>query len=79
MADLALTLWAIPGLHEENPVCLWLLTNGSWKLLAATKAASSLIVVAVLGVLYRFRRTWAWPTAVSLSLFQAGLLYYCVT
>lgn len=77
--DLAMTLSAIPNLHEENPFADWLLRTGGAGLLAAVKMAGTAVVGGVLIYLWNRHRRIAWPVVIGVAAFQSALIAYCLS
>lgn len=66
---------------EENPIGSWLIARdgGDVALFMTVKMITTMIVVATVPLLYRFRQYWGLAVGVSLATFQSGLFLYLNT
>jgi len=78
--DLALAIKFKDQLHvsEENPVAKWILHADDYEMsrFAAIKMFGTILVLGALIKIYRYSLKYAMTLAVSLALFQLGLLIY---
>ncbi len=70
--------WDVIETSEENPVCLYLiqLGQGDVSIFLRAKTGGTLVVLSVLGAIYRRNKRKAHCVAGGLLVFQAGLLAY---
>jgi hypothetical protein len=77
-AYLVVSNWDVIETSEQNPACLYLiqLGHGDASIFLRAKSGGTLVVLSVMGAIYRRNKEKAHWVAGGLSAFQGGLLMY---
>ena len=67
--------------NEQNPLGRFLIkaNNGNIALFMGLKFAGTITCLAILAIMYKFKKNWAWICVSAITLFQISLLLYLIT